>query len=185
MDKMPRDQNQWGNNSFELYAQMSDKTEFRSINKKIINVKQDSGVGRWEEILRRKLSSTYERLAPRNNLKTVLRPEGLSNMYGYSGWSVCLYCFWPVSILWTWALRAWESDQRSGIRSNWSDRSQLIRQLFEVIDCRGYWHLGFRVYCCACCRGLTGLHPTNIFSIPDVNRSLDHINWIILFHIHG
>ncbi|MBK5270755.1 MAG: ABC transporter permease [Bacteroidia bacterium] len=35
-------QNQWGNNSFQLYAQISDNTDFKSINSKIINAKQDN-----------------------------------------------------------------------------------------------------------------------------------------------
>jgi putative ABC transport system permease protein len=37
-----RDQNQWGNNSFQLFAQISDNAEFDKVNARIKNVKQDN-----------------------------------------------------------------------------------------------------------------------------------------------
>jgi putative ABC transport system permease protein len=36
-----RDENQWGNNSFQLFAQISENTEFETVNRRIKNVKLD------------------------------------------------------------------------------------------------------------------------------------------------
>ncbi len=39
--KKAREENQWGNNSFQVFAQIADNTNFASVGKKIINSKQD------------------------------------------------------------------------------------------------------------------------------------------------
>jgi hypothetical protein len=36
-----RDENQWGNNSFQLFAQIAENTRFETVNRRIENVKLD------------------------------------------------------------------------------------------------------------------------------------------------
>jgi hypothetical protein len=40
--KKAKEEKQWGNNSFQVFAQLADNTNFNTVNKKIINAKQDN-----------------------------------------------------------------------------------------------------------------------------------------------
>ena len=127
-----RDQHQWGNNSFQLFAQIADNTDFESINKKIINVKQDQVSADEKKFLAEIFLQPMNDWHLRNNFENGIKTGGFIQyvwLFGMIGLFVLLLAC--INFMNLSTARSEKRSKEVGIRKAiGSDRYQLIRQFF-------------------------------------------------------
>jgi putative ABC transport system permease protein len=125
-------QNQWGNNSFQLFAQITDNTDFESINSKIKNVKQDNLLPEEKKFKAEIFLHPMKDWHLRSNWENGIKTGGFIQyvwMFGIVGIFVLLLAC--INFMNLSTARSEKRAREVGIRKAvGSARSQLIKQFF-------------------------------------------------------
>jgi ABC-type antimicrobial peptide transport system permease subunit len=127
-----RDQNQWGNNSFQLFAQIADGADFDKVNNKIKNVKQDRLPEEEKKFKAEIFLQPMKDWHLRNNWENGVKTGGFIQyvwLFGIVGIFVLLLAC--INFMNLSTARSEKRAREVGVRKAiGSSRGQLVRQFF-------------------------------------------------------